>query len=295
MARVNAQYLSASVINLDCRPRCGALDKLHWTRCTGRLHWVQACTTVWNWDCNSADAVVWYCDIQGYTAHCTGVIKIKRWRVSAACGCKWLHTGVEPRSEGRRSDTWNTWWGLRLAMMIGMMTIAIVMRVTPRKPFFFCNITTPLDLVPYKKVSIFENQSCMVLLELHEFWCSFTREAKPLNKRGVGQVKMVGFLNLAQLACFGQLALGGDSWGNYSVRDDSPPKLYTLTCRSLPSCTNHILHNFQMIFMIIRIHKIVTLDRMQWKSKIDQFPDPTLLWQKNWIKTSIPFLCLIKI
>ena len=26
MARVNAQYLSASVINLDCRPRCGALD-----------------------------------------------------------------------------------------------------------------------------------------------------------------------------------------------------------------------------------------------------------------------------
>ena len=86
----------------------------------------------------------------------------------------------------------------------------------------------------------------MVSLELHEFWCSFTRETKPLNKRGVGQVKMVGFLNLAQLACFGQLALGGDSWGNYSVRDDSPPKLYTLTCRSLPSCTNHILHNFQM-------------------------------------------------
>ena len=101
-------------------------------------------------------------------------------------------------------------------------------------------------MAPYNKVSIFENQSCMVLLELHEFWCSFTKETKPLNKRGVGQVKMVGFLNLAQLACFGQLALGGDSWGNYSVRDDSPPKLYTLTCRSLPSCTNHILHNFQM-------------------------------------------------
>ena len=146
MARVNAQYLSASVINLDCRPRCGALDKLHWTRCTGRLHWVQECTTVWNWDCNSADAEVWYCDIQVYTAHCTGVIKIKRWRVSAlsaACGCKWLHTGVEPRSEGRTSDTWNTWWGLRLAMMIGMMTIAIVMRVIPRKPFFLATLLPP--------------------------------------------------------------------------------------------------------------------------------------------------------
>ena len=75
----------------------------------------------------------------------------------------------------------------------------------------FGNITLPLDLAPYKKVSIFETQSCMVSLELHEFWCSFTRETKPLNKRGVGQVKMVGFLNLAQLACFGQLALGGDS------------------------------------------------------------------------------------
>ena len=106
---------------LSPKVRCtgqGALDKVHWTSSTGRLHWVQECNTVWNWDCNSADAEVWYCDIQGYTAHCTGVIKIKRWRVSAACGCKWLHTGVEPRSEGRTSDTWNTWWGLRLAMMI---------------------------------------------------------------------------------------------------------------------------------------------------------------------------------
>ena len=31
MARVNAQYLSASVINLDCRPRCSALDKVYCT------------------------------------------------------------------------------------------------------------------------------------------------------------------------------------------------------------------------------------------------------------------------
>ena len=81
----------------------------------------------------------------------------------------------------------------------------------PKNAIFFGNITPPLDLVLLKKVSIFETQSCMVLLELHEFWCSFTKETKPLNKRGVGQVKMVGFLNLAQLACFGQLALGGDS------------------------------------------------------------------------------------
>ena len=62
-------------------------------------------------------------------------------------------------------------------------------------------------------------------------------------QRGVGKVKIVRFLNLAQLASFEQLGRVRKLFcQGRAERRVSWPKLSTLTCLILHTCTNHTLH-----------------------------------------------------